>query len=126
MDASLRWHDKLRGRIIVRNLAIAFAVLTIFVVVGALFIPINIAAVTIASSVWIFVVASVVVFCLSIFLLFVLSGIGLLIFSILPILWGIVAILLFPFLLPIIIPLLLIFGFIYLVRKKQEKEIVKP
>ena len=108
-----------------RKLAIALAALTIFVVVGALFIPINVGVIAVASSVWIFIVASVVVFCLSIFLLFVLSGIGLLIFSVLPLLWGIVAILLFPFLLPIVIPLLLIFGFIYFVRKKHMPEVTR-
>ncbi len=107
---------------LLKNMAIAFALLTVCAVVAAFFIPVTIGAAAFAGSVWIFIVGSVVVFCISILLLFVLTGVSVLIFALLPVIWSIVAIVLFPFLLPIIFPLLLIFGFIYLVKHKQEKK----
>lgn len=108
-----------------KNLAISFVVLTIVAVIAAFFIPINAAVVAIASSLWVFIIASIVLFCVSILLLFILTGIGLLIFSLLPLIWGVVAIIFFPFLLPIIVPLALTYAFILIVRKRAEAKKLK-
>lgn len=104
----------------VKKLAITLAILTVIGAFAALFFPATSAI--IATGVWAFIIASIVIFCVSIFMLFVFAGIGALILSAIAVVWGIIAIVLFPFLFPIILPLLLIFIFISIIRRRQSNK----
>ena len=60
---------------------------------------------------WGFLVASVTFFCIAILLAFVLAGVGLILFGVLLLVGLIILTILFPFLLPVLFPLFIVWAF---------------
>ncbi len=70
---------------------------------------------------WGLVVAAVTLFCVAILLAFVFAGVALLLLGVLALVGLILAVVAFPFLLPILVPLFLVWMFCLLVRPPKPR-----
>jgi hypothetical protein len=70
-------------------------------------------------GIWGIVLAGIVLFCVAILLAFVLAGVGLLILGCLVLVGSILTAVAFPFLLPILIPLFVVWLFCWLLRRSK-------
>jgi len=73
-------------------------------------------------GVWGLIVAAVTLFCVAILLAFVFAGVALLILGVFALVGLILAALAFPFLLPLLIPLFLLWVFCLLVRPSKPRQ----
>lgn len=73
-------------------------------------------------GVWGLIIAAVTMFCVAILLAFVFAGVALLLLGILALVALILAALVFPFLLPLLIPLFIIWLFCLLVRPARPRQ----
>ena len=108
-----------------RAIAIALIVCLGAFVVWHFFFPIAVGAISISVGAWAFVVASVVAFCTMILLLFILSGLAVFTIGLFGFAWLVIAVMLFPFIFPILLPLFVLLIFIALVRAKKIKNVKK-
>jgi hypothetical protein len=110
-----------------KKLAVALAVLMLAIVAWGLFLERNAVTIVIngqqvtgplkdAIGAGGLVVALIALFCAATLLVFVFAGIGLLVLGCLVVLGLILAGLAFPFLLPVLIPLAILWGFVALTR----------
>jgi hypothetical protein len=111
-----------------KKLAIALAVLMLAIVAWGLFLENSGVTIVIngqevtgpfqdAVGAGGLVVALIALFCTAILLLFVFAGIGLMLLGIFVFLGMVVAVLAFPFLLPLLIPLAILWGFVAMTRR---------
>ncbi|MHB1215993.1 MAG: hypothetical protein ACYCY9_13510 [Thiobacillus sp.] len=116
--------------LMVKKLAIALAVVMLALVVWGLFLENNAVSIVIngqpvtgplkgAIGAGGMVVALIALFSAAIFSVFVFAGMGILVLGLLVMGGVILAGLAFPFMLPLIIPLAIVWGFIALVRNKR-------
>jgi hypothetical protein len=110
-----------------KKLAIAFAVLMLAIAMWGLFLESSGVAIVIngrevtgpfkgAVGAGGLVVALIALFCSAILLLFVFAGMGLMLLGFFVFLGTVLAVLAFPFLLPLLIPLAILWGFVAMTR----------
>ncbi len=113
-----------------RKLAIALAVLMLVIVGWALFAESNAVTIVIngqevsgplkgAIGIGGLVVALIALACAAILLAFVFAGIGVIVLGIVVLAGLVLAMLAFPFLLPVLIPLAIVWAFVALVRRSK-------
>ena len=113
-----------------RNLAIALAVLMLVIVGWALFAGSNAVTIVIngqevsgplkgAIGIGGLVVALIAAVCAAILLAFVFAGIGVIVLGLAVLAGLVLAMLAFPFLLPVLIPLAIVWAFVVLVRRSK-------
>jgi hypothetical protein len=112
----------------IKKLAIVLAVLTLAILAWVLFVQNDVVSVTIngrpvtttvvgVGGVWAALVGFIVVFCVAILLTFVFVGVGLIILGVFLLVGLVVAAILFPFFLPLLIPLFIIWVIVAISRK---------
>lgn len=115
----------------IRRLALVLAIFMIIFLAWALFIGGDVISITINGreitgpfgaiiGVWSFILTLVILFCIAILLAFVFAGVGLIVLGCLAFLGLILAVIAFPFLLPLLIPLFIIWVFCSIARKVKE------
>src|SRR5438445_13606693 len=116
-----------------KKLAIALAVLMLAIVAWGLFLESNVVTIVIngqqvtgplkgvigAGGV---VVALIALFCAAILLVFVFAGIGVIVLGFFVLVGMILAVLAFPFLLPLLIPLVILWGFVAITRGRAHHD----
>jgi hypothetical protein len=116
-----------------RNLAIALAVLMLVIVGWALFAGTNAVTIVVngqevtgplkgAIGIGGLVVALVALACAAILLVFVFAGIGVLVLGLVVLAGLLLALLAFPFLLPVLIPLAIVWAFVAIARRPKAAE----
>jgi hypothetical protein len=111
-----------------KKLAIALAILMLAIVAWGLLLESNAVTIVIngqqvtgplkdAIGVGGLVVALIALFCAAILLVFVFAGIGVIVLGCFILVGMIIAVLAFPFLLPVLIPLAILWGFIAITRR---------
>ena len=116
----------------IRKLAIVLAVVMIGLLAWQVFGPGDVISIRINGQeiigpfdtivgVWGLIVAAVTMFCVAILLAFVLAGVALLLLGILALVALVMAAVAFPFLLPILVPLFIIWLFCLLVRSARPR-----
>ena len=73
-----------------------------------------------AAGVWGVLVAAVAIFCVSVLLAFVLAGVALVVLGVLVLVGLILAAVAFPFLLPLLLPLFIVWAFVAGVRRGKK------
>jgi len=107
---------------VIRRLALILAIFMIVFLAWALFIGSDVISITINGreitgpfsaiiGVWSFILTLVILFCVAILLAFVLAGVGLIVLGSLALVGLILAAIAFPFLLPLLIPLFIVWVF---------------
>lgn len=111
-----------------KKLAIALTLLMLAIVAWGLFLDSSGVTIVIngrevtgpfkgAVGAWGLVVALIALFCTAILLLFVFAGIGVMLLGFFVFLGMVLAVLAFPFLLPLLIPLAILWGFVAMTRR---------
>ncbi|MFQ6036212.1 MAG: hypothetical protein ACE5NM_10270 [Sedimentisphaerales bacterium] len=111
----------------IRRLALVLAVFMIVFLAWALFIGGDVISITVNGreitgpfgaiiGVWSFILTLVILFCVAILLAFVFAGVGLIVLGGLAFVGLILAAIAFPFLLPLLIPLFIVWIFCSIVR----------
>ena len=114
----------------IRKLAIILAVLMVGILAWALLGASDVVSITINGreitgpfnaivSVWKLILAVVILFCVAILLAFVFAGVALIVLGVLALVGLILAAVAFPFLLPILIPLFVVWLFCCLARSPK-------
>jgi len=107
---------------VIRRLALVLAIFMIVFLAWALFLGGDVVSITINGreitgpfapliGAWSFILTLVILFCIAILLAFVLAGVGLIILGIIALVGLILAVIAFPFLLPLLIPLFIVWVF---------------
>jgi hypothetical protein len=107
---------------VIRRLALILAVLMIAILAWELFVGGRAVTITVNGhpitspfdaiiSAWGLILALVILFCVAILLAFVLAGVGLIVLGVLALVGLILAAIAFPFLLPLLIPLFIVWVF---------------
>jgi len=116
---------------VIRRLALVLAVFMIVFLAWALFIGSDVVSITINGreitgpfstliGVWSFILTLVILFCVAILLAFVFAGVGLIILGCLAFVGLILAAIASPFLLPLLIPLFIVWVFCSIARRVRE------
>ena len=114
--------------LVAKKLAIALAVLMLAIVAWGLFLESNAVTIVINGQQVTgplkgvigaggLVVALIALFCAAILLVFVFAGIGVIVLGCFVLVGMILAVLAFPFLLPLLIPLVILWGFVAITRR---------
>jgi len=114
--------------LVAKKLAIALAVLMLAIVAWGLFLESNAVTIVINGQQVTgplkgvigaggLVVALIALFCAAILLVFVFAGIGVIVLGFFLLVGMILAVLAFPFLLPLLIPLVILWGFVAITRR---------
>jgi len=116
---------------VIKRLAVILAVFMVVFLAWALFIGRDGISITINGreitgpfgaiiGVWSFILALVILFCVAILLAFVFAGVGLIVLGCLALVGLILAAIASPFLLPLLIPLFIVWVFCSIARKVKE------
>ncbi|MHC4061798.1 MAG: hypothetical protein ACYSUC_04300 [Planctomycetota bacterium] len=114
----------------IRKLALILAILMVAILAWALIVGTGGVSVTVngqeiggplgvAISAWGLILAAVILFCVAILLAFVLAGVGLIVLGCFVLVGLILAAVAFPFLLPVLIPLFLVWLFCSIARRTK-------
>jgi hypothetical protein len=115
-----------------KNLAIVLAILVVALLAVVLLRSTDIAIIVngqklvgpakLAAEGWGVLVAMVALFCVAILLVFVFAGVGLILLGVLVLAGLLAAWLVFPFLMPLLIPLFLVWIFVAVVRRSSKSD----
>jgi hypothetical protein len=115
-----------------KNLAIVLAILVLALLAVVLLQSTDIAIIVngqklvgpakLAAEGWGVLVAMVALFCVAILLVFVFAGVGLILLGLLVLAGLLAAWLVFPFLMPLLIPLFLVWIFVAVVRRSSKSD----
>lgn len=123
---------KFRGLVMIRKLAILLAVIMVGFLAWQVFGPRDVVSIRIngqeimgpfdiIGGVWGLIVAAVTLFCVAILLAFVFAGVALLLLGVFALVGLVLLMVAFPFLLPILIPLSVIWLFCLLIRSSRPR-----
>ena len=115
----------------IRKMAIALVIVMLAILALGLLTSANVVSIIIngqeitgpfkaVAGVWGLILAAVVLFCVAILLVFVFAGVGLVVLGTLVLVGVILAAVAFPFLLPLLIPLLIVWAFCAGVRRGKS------
>jgi len=118
---------------VIRKLALIFALVTVGILAwvliwggGSVSVKINGREISgplgVAISAWGFILAAVILFCVAILLAFVFAGVGLIVLGCFVLVGLILAAIAFPFLLPLLIPLFIVWIVCSLARRSKSAQ----
>lgn len=112
-------NEKQDKSIVKKALIISLVAMLVLILAWHIIFPFIGVAVAIGAAAWALIIVTIVVMCVAILLFFILSGIGIVVISIIAAAWVLMSIILFPFLFPLFVPILILLLCIaFLCRRK--------